>query len=89
MVPKCQLLESENLLAIPVCVLSRSSFDTSACVNVVSSSSDHVLCFFEHFALFFADFFSISAMLKLPKNLLLLLVPFPCSKKNQPVAHMM
>ena len=28
--------------------LSRSSFDASTCANVVSSSSDHVLFFFEH-----------------------------------------
>ena len=36
--------------------LSHSSFDTSTCANVVSSSSDHILFFFAHFALFLTDF---------------------------------
>ena len=61
MVPKCQLLESENFV-IPVCA-------AIAALCATSSSSDHVLFFFEHFALFFADFadfFLISAMLKIP-----------------------
>ena len=80
--------------------LSLSSFDASNTIqynnfaNVVynSSSSDHVLFFFEHFALFFADFadfFFSSAMLKLPIKPRSVASPISSRRENQPFDRLM
>ena len=52
-------------------------------------SSNHVLFFFEHFALFFAAFFLICTMLKLPIKPRSVASPISSRRENQPFDRLM